>query len=299
MKTILKLTILFMIVLPTVCEASSIFPGFSLLYENIEKYYPETDNLKRKETRVYNNYRLRRVSGDYYFLNDNPTSFPYLYYLDNILSDRYLRNCSDGCSSTFLIRNDMHGRYVSIRDFNRYNLKIDSIRFYDNGNLINHTLFSSNYSYGNDLTPSTLIVFDLRAQYYLRDLQVEVNFTSADAQEISFDLYFYEHFIMGDPWYPEMYYQFSLNPAREKEQALINFASESRFYEIGRALRYHDDQIKEMKSLRYTVSKELMFRYYALERVNTGIYTEIPLDDHEHDLNDMKIFFSYYAHILV
>ena len=294
MKIVLKITILLMIVWTVACEASSVMPGFTLIHDKIEAFYPETEDLRRKETRIYNNFFIRRVNGDYYRFNENPSRYSYIDLSDQITVDRYSRDCNTSCYTTIKRANNLLVRYVSLSGFNRNAFQIDSLRVYNFGKEINHVDFNSNYVFGEQAFSSTLIAVDLGKIYYFDDLTIEINFSNPFPQNLRYNLDLYESWNFEADLYKFTRYYMELNAPREKERVLIKFADAIRFNNIGKELNYHEDELNNMFRLRYSMLTESQFRYYALDRISTGIYTEVPLNGHYHDLNDMRILYSYF-----
>lgn len=261
----MKLILLLLLLFPINCKAEETYSNY-YFYEETENYYEETNLLKREEKKLYLNYKYEVSEEGYYPLGEAPDNLPFIDKEDYIIIDD-----EKSKKSTYLYIDDFENiKYVKILNFNGDLTKIDYFITRKNNEVAVWDLQYINCFLGEIIRPESIILLKLRNTYHFENFKVIISILSTSKKDFSFDLGISEDNIT--------YKYFNINLPNE----ILN--NEHIFYFTN---------ILEETGIKYENSITL-YKYYNLNKVYIETYTEEPLLDHYHDLEQFKTIYTYY-----
>ncbi len=273
MKNILKTLLLVGIFFPIKVEGETFYNDYYLLEKNATEYKEENESLKREEKKLYQNIYYEKGESNYYLLGQNPENYNILNYDNKKMQIFYDNEYSSDCSGPYTSHTVSHNngvRYIRFNNFIANNTSLKVVKVYSNNEMIFYYVNNINYYFQNILEPQSEFIIDLRDVYLVQNLKIEVYFNAQDLSNINFDFGITDDLIN--------YQNFNNKVLRNKlnEVHTINFINYSLF----------DDNY-------FSCSREV-YEYYNLKKVNTGVYSEAPLEGYELEYDDFKIVYDYY-----
>lgn len=276
-----KYLILLLILIPIKTKAEIFLTDYYLKEQNIKEYKEETEYLKRIETIKYNNYYMDKVDLGYHKLKENDNNYDLNDYIEKT---NYIINESND-HTTNIIKNYNKVRFIRFNSFNPSFLESFKM-FYDNEEINYSYMRSIDFTLKDILSSSSLGVIDLNNIYDIELLTMNLTFKQNINDKISFDLGIYDGNNYAWNIEPEIY-NFNINYSPNIE---INFLNQSKYQELVNNLQKENN----IDNISYTIIYEKLYRLYEPVKVYLNTYTEKPLENCIHDLNDYQKRYSYY-----
>lgn len=279
--------------------AENFYTDYKLDKENTTIYFPEYENneLKKYESRVvYNNYKEIKSSGNYYELGKNPVNYPYSDLDDYIDKNSYAKkpyNTDDEQYNTLRINKYSTIRMINLRSFVSSAILKEIIIKY-NDEIINYTIYETNYNFDTTLNNNHYIVLDLGQNYDLDKLTIKLVFEDNTRSYLAFMLNVYNGtYYIGAPY---AYYDNIVYRNNDIETYNINFISNDSFNEFLPKISWIKSRnYDSTNAVNYYKQTKRLYKYFTYTKEYLSVFTDEPLEGYKLDYDYPVTIYNYYS----
>ena len=252
-----KYLLIMLLLIPIKINAEILLTDYYLKESNIKEYKEETEYLKRTEIIKYNNYYIDRIDLGYHKLDEVNDNYDLNDYIEKA---SYIITENNNYISN-VIQKNIKVKYIRFDNFN--NNILESIKFFKNNEEIKFNYVQTNYIIGNKLDSNTAFTVELDELINLESLSINLTFKDNKTIQINTN------------------YNGNLN---------LNFLNQNKYQELLNNLNSSNLN----NNISYSIVTEKLYRLYEPVKVYLSNYTEKPLPNCFHDLNDYKKYYTYY-----
>ena len=275
-----KYLLIMLLLIPIKINAEILLTDYYLKESNIKEYKEETEYLKRTEIIKYNNYYKDRIDLGYHKLDEVNDNYDLNDYIEKA---SYIINENNNYISN-VIQKNIKVKYIRFDNFN--NNILESIKFFKNNEEIKFNYVQTNYIIGNKLDSNTAFTVELDELINLESLSINLTFKDNKTNKITFNLGIYN----------ELNYAWNIEPdiiqinTNYNGNLNLNFLNQNKYQELLNNLNSSNLN----NNISYSIVTEKLYRLYEPVKVYLSNYTEKPLPNCIHDLNDYKKYYTYY-----
>ena len=275
-----KYLLIMLLLFPIKINAEILLTNYYLKESNIKEYKEETDYLKRTEIIKYNNYYTDRIDLGYHKLDEENDNYDLNDYIEKT---SYIITKNNNYITNGILKN-IKVKYLRLDNFN--NNILESIKFFKDNEEIKFNYVQTNYIIGNKLTSNTAFTVELDELINLESLSINLTFKDNKTDKITFNLGIYN----------ELNYAWNIEPdiiqinTNYNDKLNLNFLNQNKYQELLNNLNSSNLN----NNISYSIVTEKLYRLYEPVKVYLSNYTEKPLPNCIHDLNDYKKYYTYY-----
>lgn len=275
-----KYLLIMLLLFPIKINAEILLTNYYLKESNIKEYKEETDYLKRTEIIKYNNYYIDRIDLGYHKLDEENDNYDLNDYIEKT---SYIITKNNNYISNGILKN-IKVKYLRLDNFN--NNILESIKFFKDNEEIKFNYVQTNYIIGNKLNSNTAFTVELDELINLESLSINLTFKDNKTDKITFNLGIYN----------ELNYAWNIAPdiiqinTNYNDNLNLNFLNQNKYQELLNNLNSSNLN----NNISYSIVTEKLYRLYEPVKVYLSNYTEKPLPNCIHDLNDYKKYYTYY-----
>ena len=275
-----KYLLIMLLLIPIKINAEILLTDYYLKESNIKEYKEETEYLKRTEIIKYNNYYKDRIDLGYHKLDEVNDNYDLNDYIEKA---SYIINENNNYISN-VIQKNIKVKYIRFDNFN--NNILESIKLFKDNEEIKFNYVQTNYIIGNKLNSNTAFTVELDELINLESLSINLTFKDNKTHKITFNLGIYN----------ELNYAWNIEPdiiqinTNYNDNLNLNFLNQNKYQELLNNLNSSNLN----NNISYSIVTEKLYRLYEPVKVYLSNYTEKPLPNCIHDLNDYKKYYTYY-----
>lgn len=275
-----KYLLIMLLLFPIKINAEILLTNYYLKESNIKEYKDETDYLKRTEIIKYNNYYIDRIDLGYHKLDEDNDNYDLNDYIEKT---SYIITKNNNYITNGILK-IIKVKYLRLDNFN--NNILESIKFFKDNEEIKFNYVQTNYIIGNKLNSNTAFTVELDELINLESLSINLTFKDNKTDKITFNLGIYN----------ELNYAWNIEPdiiqinTNYNDKLNLNFLNQNKYQELLNNLNSSNLN----NNISYSIVTEKLYRLYEPVKVYLSNYTEKPLPNCIHDLNDYKKYYTYY-----
>lgn len=275
-----KYLLIMLLLIPIKINAEILLTDYYLKESNIKEYKEETEYLKRTEIIKYNNYYMDRIDLGYHKLDEDNDNYDLNDYIEKT---SYIITKNNNYISNVILK-DIKVKYLRFDNFN--NNILESIKFFKENEEIKFNYVQTNYVLGNKLNSNSAFTIELKELINLESLSINLTFKDNKTNKITVNIGIYN----------ELNYAWNIEPdiiqinTNYNDNIHLDFLNQNKYQELLNNLNSSNLN----NNISYSIVTEKLYRLYEPVKVYLSNYTEKPLPNCIHDLNDYKKYYTYY-----